>query len=399
MKVALISLLTLAVLATALSTGWEIMYRLGYTLIGTIVLSFVWAWSNVRWLRYRHDVKSNRAQVGGQIEELLALENGSWLPKLWLEIRDESNLGGRRGNRVVALGSFAKRTYSLVTRCDRRGEFKLGPVTLESGDPFGLFRMQRRLEVGGTVIVYPPMVELVSFGRLPGDLPGGSAETQRTQYITPNAAGVREYVPGDAFCRIHWPSSARQRRLMVKEFELDPLSDVWMILDLNREVQVGTGSDSTEEWAVSACASLTNYFIGQHREVGLLTQGHALAPDRGYRQLHRLLDLLALVRATSSTPLDELVLSDDARFSRGSTVVIITPSTEEAWLAACRLLAARGVTVLVVVLEASTFGVSQSSLLLVSSLVALGIPTYLVKRGDDLALSLARPALLAAVSG
>ena len=49
--------------------------------------------------------------------------------------------------------------------------------------------------------------------------------------------GVREYVDGDPLNRIHWMSTARRDRLMVKEFELDPQSDVWIFLDAEREVQ------------------------------------------------------------------------------------------------------------------------------------------------------------------
>ena len=392
MKVVFITALTLLVLATALSTGWEVLYRVVYTLAGLLVVSFLWSWINVRWLWFHHEIKTTRSQVGGQIEERLTLENTGWVPKLWLELRDHSTLVGRHGNRVVGLGSYSKRTLPLITPCRVRGLYTLGPINVVSGDPFGLFKMQRKLPIGGTVVVYPAITELTSFGRPPGELPGGSVQAQRTHFTTPNAAGVREYQPGDALGRIHWLSSARQRRLMVKEFDLDPLSDVWIILDLDGEVQVGSGEDSTEEWTASVGATLAKYFLDQQREVGIVTQGRVLVADRGYRQLQKALELLAVAHAHSSIPLERVVLSEEVRFRRGATAVIVTPSTDERWLAACRLLAARGVSVLAVLLEASTFGAKQSSLLLVSSLAAGGVPTFLVKRGDDLAQALAHPA-------
>ena len=49
--------------------------------------------------------------------------------------------------------------------------------------------------------------------------------------VTPQAAGVRDYAPGDALRRIHWPTSARRDRLMTKEFDQDPQADVWIFLD------------------------------------------------------------------------------------------------------------------------------------------------------------------------
>lgn len=379
------------ILVMALSTGWEILFRLLYTIVGVMAISFLWAWANVRWLWYRHEIKTNRAQVGGQIEERFILGNSSWLPKLWLEIRDHSTLIGRRGNRVIALGSWAQRTFTMTTSCLVRGVFNLGPVVVISGDPFGLFRRERKLDIGGTVIVYPAITPLVSFARLPGELPGGNLQTEHTPFTTPNAAGVREYQPGDSLNRIHWLSSARQGRLMTKEFDLDPLSDVWLVLDLDDQVQAGSGQDSTEEWAVSIAATLASYFAGQQRQIGLVTQGSALAADRGDRQLHKLLDLLAVVHSDSSMPLEQLILSEETRFVRGATVVVVSPSVDEGWLSTSSLLMARGVTVLAVLLEASTFGAKSSSLLPVSSLVAAGIPSYLVKRGDDLSMALAQP--------
>jgi uncharacterized protein (DUF58 family) len=48
--------------------------------------------------------------------------------------------------------------------------------------------------------------------------------------VTPNASGVREYAPGDAFNRIHWKSTARTGEMMVKTFELDPASDIWIVI-------------------------------------------------------------------------------------------------------------------------------------------------------------------------
>src|SRR5258707_1286157 len=63
-----------------------------------------------------------------------------------------------------------------------------------------------------------------------GRMPGGDALRRRTHYVTANAAGVRDYGPGGSFNRIHWRSTARRDRLIVKEFELDPLSDIWIFL-------------------------------------------------------------------------------------------------------------------------------------------------------------------------
>jgi uncharacterized protein (DUF58 family) len=65
----------------------------------------------------------------------------------------------------------------------------------------------------------------------PLELPKGAAEGQaqarfRARQWTANAAGVRDYQPGDPLRRIHWPSTARRERLLVKQFDLEVSGDL-----------------------------------------------------------------------------------------------------------------------------------------------------------------------------
>jgi hypothetical protein len=226
---------------------------------------------------------------------------------------------------------------------------------------------------------------------VPGELPGGSVQGVRVQFSTPNVASVRDYHPGDAFNRIHWPTTARTARLMVREFELDPTADVWIVVDLDADVHTGSGLESTEEYAVTAAASLARHLLDQGRAVGLVSQTATLPADRGPRQVERILEVLALVQATSHLTLAAMLSAETSRFARSSTLIVVTPSTAEAWARFCQALNGRGVHSSAVLIEAATFGQAPLTLLLVSSLAAAHIPTYLVKRGDRLEHALASP--------
>ena len=379
------------VVVMALAGGWSVMYNLSYLILLLVLVSFLWTQANVRWVDFRRKPHGLRSQVGARFDERLEIENTSVVPKPWIEIQDDSEFASHSLSEVLALGPLERRIWTIRTLCRQRGKFQLGPVRVISGDPVGLCRAEREVAGQSTLIVYPATVDLPAFGRLPGDLPGGSLQGDRVQFTTPNVATVREYQPGDAFNRIHWPSTARQQRLMVKEFELDPFADLWLVLDLDREVQVGSGPESTEEYAVTVCASLAKHFLMQHRAVGIITQGQVLPADRDTRQLLKTLELLAVVRAQRAVPLEQVIALEELRFRRQNMVVVITPSTDEKWVTSCRNLLARGIYVSAVVLEGSTFGRAPSSLLLVSTLAAAGLPTYLVKRGDRLDVALAQP--------
>src|SRR5690606_24180820 len=118
--------------------------------------------------------------------------------------------------------------------------------------------------------------------------------------------------PGDSMRLVHWPTSAHRGRLTVKELELEPSGDVWIVLDLNAAVQRGEGSTGTLEYAIMLAASLAAEMVSgnERRAVGLLTvAGDAvttLAPQPGQAQLWAIMRALAPALA-SSTPLDALL--------------------------------------------------------------------------------------------
>jgi uncharacterized protein (DUF58 family) len=387
--------LWLLLLIFALASGWNAVWLLVYTLGLLIVASALWAQFNVVGLELRRRNRAGRIQVGDMFTEQVVLEASPGLsqlwPRVWLELHDGSDFPGHHLDGVLSLGPLGRKVWELKSVCTQRGRFALGPVWVTSGDPFGIFRASRRLIDGQSVIVYPRAVKLSRFGRVPGELPGGGLQGERVQFSTPNVSSIREYRPGDAFNRIHWPSTARTSRLMVREFELDPAADVWIVLDLDADAQAGTGLESTEEYAVTAAASLAAHLLDGGRAVGLVSQMVTLPADRGPRQVERIMEVLALVRGESRLSLDALLSAETSRFARSSTLVVITSSTAEGWARYCQALGGRGVRTSAVLVEASTFGTAPAPLLLVSSLAAAHMPTYLVKRGDELEHALAAP--------
>src|SRR3989304_6100422 len=162
----------------------------------------------------------------------------------------------------------------------------------------------------------------------PAQLPGGGHARRRTPYVPPNAAAIRDYHPGDSFNRIHWPSTARLNRLMVKTFEMDPTSDIFLLLDLDAAVQAGKGDDSTEEYGVRIAASLAAHFLEANRMLGLLTFGSekvALEPARGAQHYFRILEALTLAKADGGVPLAKVLQGEERRFGRHTTIIVLTP--------------------------------------------------------------------------
>jgi uncharacterized protein (DUF58 family) len=381
--IALIAL-GLGSLVIALTGGWSVMYRVTYILAALLAISSAWAYLGAKTLSVDRRVRAQRAQVGGYFEEWVAVDNTSWLPKPWAEIQSQSNLGSHAVRKGFALGPKARRSWTIHTDCTIRGKFKLGDIVVTTGDPFGLFQRRVQFPSETTVLIYPKTVDFVTPPNIPGQLPGGARQSGHVHYVTPTASSVREYQPSDAFNRIHWPTTARTGKLMVKEFELDPFADVWIAIDFHREVHAGRGAESTEEYAVTVGASFARYFLMQNRSVGVLTQHEVIPPDRGTRQLTKILELLAVARADRWQSFEEMLSAESMRLNRLATLVAVTPSMDPSWVEVTEHLVERGVDVMVSLIESSTFGGGARSIETVGALAAANIPTYLVKRGEPL---------------
>jgi len=403
-----VGLLAFVVLIAAQVSGWNVLDTLFFVLVGVLLVAYLWSRLSLRSLALSRDTRTDRAQVGQTLEERLRIENTGRTAKLWLEVRDYSTLPGHPSavSQVLHLPPKQPYVWRVRTRCTQRGKFTIGPLTLRGGDP-----AERVIPQVTDLLVYPATVDVSAFAISVGELPGGAATQRRTHYVTPNAAGVREYMFGDSFNRIAWSTTARIGKLMVKEFELDPTTDVWVLLDLYHGSHVTAPPPqpgvpepldewavSTEETAVTVASSVMQHFLEQGRNVGLVARGahtEILNTDRGERQTLKMLESLAVVHADGSTDLGEVLAAESSRFGRSSVVVIITPASDDAWVSALMSTVFRGIKAVTVIVDPESFGAPRSQNRVITSLVAANVPVYLMRRGEDIGRALSRPIGLA----
>ncbi len=405
-------LLTLAVgaIGTAVNGG-AVYVRLLYLGVLLLVLAWLLTIPALRGMRVERQARSLRASVGDIFEEHFEIANASRWPKLWLEVANESTIPHATGSRVLTfLRAKQKRIYTARTWLTNRGGFPLGPTTITSGDPFGIFRVSKSYPATTSLVVLPMIFAVAEFLSPPGLLPGGKAIRRKSIDITPHAAGVREYVPGDPMKRIHWPTSIRRNQLMVKEFEQDPQAEVWLFLDTNKNAHVAKPgerydtppiddllllkrrkvklSPSTMEYSASIAASLAHYFIEQRRAVGLVSASErsfkVTQAERSERQEAKILEELAFLQAESTYTLPGLVTAQLGQLSQGSSAILITPMIWPELLIGVDSLQRRNLRPVVVLLMSRSFGNPTSNEDLAQSLTERKIPVCRVYCEADL---------------
>ncbi|MFN8630210.1 MAG: DUF58 domain-containing protein [Chloroflexota bacterium] len=395
--------LAIVLVVAAFTTGWTFLFFLVY--LGLLVGggSYIVTRMGLTDLEAGYAVSQLTGHVGDRLRITYTVRNTGRLPKPWLEIHNPTSLPGGLPGRAISLGSRSERSWMVRTLLNQRGHFRIDPLQVRTGDPFGFFEASAGVGHGITLVVYP-RIDPLPFWRLPpASIEGAHASPERTLQTTPLATAVRPYAPGDSMNRIAWRTTARTGEIFVKEFDLEQTTDVRIYLDLDAELEAGEGDDSTTEVAVRVAASIADKAIAENRAVGLTVSGHrttVIPADRGARQRLKILQLLAAVEADGSTPLDEVLVTGVSRLRRGMTAVVVTATQDPAFIRPLATLRTRGVGVVVVTLDQAAFdapddreaadALRQRSRALRHALAEYELPTYTVGPRQPLGEVLAR---------
>jgi uncharacterized protein (DUF58 family) len=355
-----LQLLVLAVVlvVAAFSTGYEFLFFLVY--LGLLVGggSYILTRLGLADLEAGYAVSQLSGHVGDRLRVTYTLRNTGRLVKPWLEIHNPTTLPGGLPGRALSLRGRQERSWLVRTPLVRRGHFRIEPLQIRTGDPFGFFEASASVGQGITLIVYPRIDALPLWRLPPANIEGARASPERTLQTTPLATTVRPYAPGDSMNRIHWRTTAKTGEIQVKEFDLEQTADAWLFVDLDAAGEAGHGDDSTTEIAVRAAASISDKALAENRAVGLTVNAHRLTvvpADRGARQRLKILQLLAAVEADGRTPLAEALVTGVGRLRRGMTAIVVTSSQDTSFIRPLASLRSRGISSVVVLLDQSAY--------------------------------------------
>ncbi|MFC9771702.1 MULTISPECIES: DUF58 domain-containing protein [unclassified Pseudarthrobacter] len=129
----------------------------------------------------------------------------------------------------TASGGTSRYEYHL--RSEQRGQFRIGPVTAEFTDPFGLSLHRQSIDDGDTLTVTPAAVVLPATGLAGARGNDGVTATRTRANPSDDDVMTREYRHGDPMRRVHWAATARHGSLMVRQEESVTTPEATIILD------------------------------------------------------------------------------------------------------------------------------------------------------------------------
>lgn len=352
-----------------------------------------------------HGVHASRflpatAFEGEDIEINVTLENRRRFARFMVEAVDAIPAAAPNEREPVVfaarLPAGARREFAYRLACYKRGSYTVGPLRLRSGYPLGIAWSERPGDRSlPPLLVYPSMFQVSSFPLLAaGTLVSCGMESMDRTGGSDDFFGTREYRQGDNLRHIHWPSTARHDRLIVKEFEVRASTEMTLILDLQAGSSIGQERESTLEYGVRIAASLARFALERGHTVQLTGYGREssiVPPGRGIHHLPLVLEALARVAADGTFPYHESI-ARTARFLRdGSTAVLFLSGQGELddYLYPLGLLRAKRVRPVAVLFDGASFAGEFSygnaaDDPVTMELAAQGAHVYPVARGDDL---------------
>lgn len=385
----------LGVLAVAISraTGAGVFGWVGYLMLAALGLGQAMTALAARGLRASRWVSADRMAFGEKVRVEVEVENDSSFPAAWVAAAESLPVGlairGLRG-RVGPMAGRSKFRFSYALEGSRRGYYRLGPVSLRTGDLFGLAEREKPAAGVSAVTVFP-RVTAIEHARLSSRRPAPEVRARPRAFEDPSqVVGVRPYQSGDGWRRVHWRATAHTGELQSKLYEVSAQVAAMLVVNLRRTDYAGPSAE-VEGWvelAMTCAASLANHLLERRQPVGLMCVGYdpATGEDgpqrvpfgRGREQLTALLSVLGRMELGEGEPLGVVLRREQVQMPWGALVIVITPRIVGPALPALLSLKTAGFAAHVVLVGGAATAATRVPL------TVAGIPTSRIRTQEEI---------------
>jgi uncharacterized protein (DUF58 family) len=297
-------LVTLAIGLAAINTGNNLLYLVLALMLSLITLSGILSELCLRHLALVRRLAPSIFASEPTPVTVAVTNHKRLVPSFLLRLGEAAGDGSDGSSRSVALdppvfvlppGVSRSVTYRLTF--ERRGLHQLAGVVASTKFPFGLFTKRLMVPLAQEVCVFPALLPGQELTGLINPLGQELARARRG-----HGGGffvLRDYLDGDDARTIHWKSSARQARLLVREADEEEHREVTLVLERSWPSESATARDAALyharfERAVSLAATLAMDWMRRGWRLGLIAEERHLAPALGRAHLEQLLRTLAL---------------------------------------------------------------------------------------------------------
>jgi uncharacterized protein (DUF58 family) len=224
------------------------------------------------------ELDTARVSVGTPAAGRLVATNGSRARLRALNVEVPVGLN-RATFPIPSLAAGASHDELFVVPTDRRAVIPIGPPTAVRTDPLGLLRRDAVEQTTVELFVHPTIIGLDSLSPgLQRDLEGQASRDLSNSDLAFHA--LRDYVAGDDRRHVHWRSSAKAGRLLVRQFQDTRRSQLTVVVD---GAAASYRTDEEFELAMSVAGSICVRAVADSHDVCLVAASSAVTAASRYR--------------------------------------------------------------------------------------------------------------------
>ncbi|HLS59961.1 MAG TPA: DUF58 domain-containing protein [Virgibacillus sp.] len=246
-----------------------------------------------------------------------------------------------------------------------RGEHELQAIRIRTGDLFGFIKKEQLFHVENKLTAYPSRRSI----RLNEQVMSGNQGAHSIQSFSIKnsnmASGIREYVSGDKYSWIDWKQTARNNKMMTKEFEYERSTDAFVILNSCTYESINL---LAFEAAVEIALSLVTELIKQGSEVEFLTIGEVSVPFSINRSSGNLEDMqlhLARIEPTKSRPFAAQLTEEMMAMNHRSFVLLIITHLDQPFVTSIKQIQQRANRILIIFVQSAAQITAEESQLII----------------------------------
>ena len=330
---------------TAWNRGIALLYAMDALIIATLLVGWVMPKLNIRNLDVDISLPET-ANEGDDIPIQVIAKKSGFFKRYMIELWGDFPFApayalaeNQSGMKLLSsIGEDSQHTMQVP--CDLRGHYTLDSFKLMTGFPLGLSTAEREValdkeKASSSILIYPTPLEIKHL-EIANDPSHSAMQMDNNPKVGghDDYIGVREYRHGDNPRHIHWPTTAKRGKHIVREFQQNSTTHLSIVLDLNQHSNVGTGKHSTLEYAIKITASLIKYAIDNQYSFTVFGMGKdpveisVNSRSQSAEALQNTLEALAWIKADGEMDYHSVVQQHISQARRGGTIVLFDNSVQ-----------------------------------------------------------------------
>lgn len=329
----------LALLISGLYSG-ERLFFVGFFIMALmLVLSLISVIYTGIMFKYLQTLAPAVGVKGDTLEYTLEVHNDLLFPHPYITLYFDTIDSLLTGGRASVTLSLMPRTSGVRKEsiyCRYRGRWPVGVKQVEIRDFFGLIRV--RLDVTKflshksiSLLVRPRILHLESLPMRRKNDEGPMETAPRLSEDISMLSDIRKYRVGDQMKKIHWKLTARQREIMVKNYEETSLPDLLLYMDTNSMKLGQIDRLNMEDALVESATAVIHHLLEHSMPTSLIFYGDKRIQLRGSRPEHfqSFYSVLSEMPFNSKFGMEDVLMNDLKLVTHAGNLFLITWSLTE----------------------------------------------------------------------